>query len=208
MSRPSRVMRGPRLRRVSLALAALAVATLTLAACSQKVHYALNNVSGLLPPLQFQLTDDNGAPVSAQSYRGDVVMLYFGYTHCPDECPTTLATLAQALRGLGPAASKVRVLFVSVDPQRDTSPVLKRYAAYFAPQVIGLTGPDTALNTLAHRYRIAFHRDAPDAYGNYAVEHSSAVFIFDQHGRARLLADSTDGAAAIGSDLRKLLSQG
>lgn len=196
-----------RIRRIGVALAAFAVAALALAGCTHQVHYALTDVSGLLPPLQFQLTDDNGAPVSAQSYRGDVVLLYFGYTNCPDECPTTLATLARVLHGLGPSASRVRVLFVSVDPQRDSAAVLKRYAAYFAPQVIGLRGPDSALNSLTHRYRVAFHRDKPDAYGNYAVEHSSAVFIFDEHGRARLLADSTKGAAAIGSDLRKLLSQ-
>jgi protein SCO1 len=193
----------------ALALAAVAaLASLTLAGCARQAPYALRNISGLLPSLQFQLTDDHGAPVSAQSYRGDVVLLYFGYTHCPDVCPTTLATLAQALRALGPSASKVRVLFVSVDPQRDSAAVLKQYAAYFGPQFVGLFGPDSALTPIAHRYRVAYHRDPPDAYGNYAVQHSSAVFIFDQRGRVRLLADESDGAAAISSDLRRLLAEG
>ncbi len=192
----------------AFALAALAVTALMLVGCARQAPYALRNISGLLPPLQFQLTDDNGTPVSEQSYRGDVVLLYFGYSNCPDVCPTTLATLAQALRGLGASASKVRVLFVSVDPQRDSAAVLKRYAAYFGPQVIGLRGPDSELIPLTHRYRVAYHRDPPDRDGNYAVEHSSAVFIFDQRGRVRLLADSGDGAAAISSDLRRLISAG
>ena len=183
-----------------------ALAILALAACSHQPPYALHDISGLLPPLQFQLTDDNGRPVTAQSYRGDIVLLYFGYTNCPDVCPTTLAMLAQALRGLGQQASKVRVLFVSVDPHRDSAALMKRYVGYFGPQFVGLRGPDSELIPLTRRYRVAFHRDAPDQYGNYAVEHSSAVFIFDRRGRVRLLASSSDGAAAVTTDLRRLVA--
>ncbi len=197
-------------RSVTLARAAAvllaALALVALAACSRQPPYALHDISGLLPPLQFQLTDDNGQPVTGETYRGDVVLLYFGYTNCPDVCPTTLAGLAQALRGLGQQASKVRVLFVTVDPQRDSASLLKRYVAYFGPQFVGLRGPDSELIPFTRRYRIAFHRDAPDPYGNYAVEHSSAVFIFDQRGRVRLLAESDDRPAAITQDLRRLIA--
>jgi protein SCO1/2 len=176
------------------------------AGCSRQPPFNSQSISGLMPALKFQLTDDSGRAVTAQTYRGKVVLLYFGYTHCPDVCPTTLAMLAQALRGLGPSAQQVRVLFVSVDPQRDTVPLLKRYVTYFGPQFVGLRGADSALLPLARRYRIAFHRDPPDQYGNYAVQHSSAIFIFDQKGRARLLAGDTDKPAAIAQDLSRLVS--
>ena len=193
-------------RRCALLGALVLVAGLT--ACSRQPPFALQNVSGLLPTLKFQLTDGDNHPVTARDYRGDVVLIYFGYTHCPDVCPTTLAMLSQALRGLGPSASSVRVLFVSVDPQRDTAALLKRYASYFGPQFVGLRGQDHALLALTRRYRVAFHLDQPDQYGNYAVEHSSAVFVFDQKGRARLLAGSSAEykPADITQDLRRLIA--
>lgn len=192
--------------RALLLLAGVAV----LCACSHQPPFAMNNITGLMPALQFNLTDDTGRPVTAATYRGKVVLLYFGYTNCPDVCPTTLATLAQAVRGLGSEASQVRVLFVSVDPQRDSAALLKRYVAYFGPQFIGLSGPDEALIPLTRRYRVAYHRDTADKDGNYAVEHSSAVFVFDQQGKPRLLAGSTTDykPEAITTDLRRLIRAG
>jgi protein SCO1/2 len=184
---------------------AFAVGLAALAGCSRQPPFKLQSISGLLPALQLNLTDQDGRAVTAQDYRGDVVMLYFGYTHCPDVCPETLAMLAQALKGLGASASQVRVLFVSVDPQRDSTSLMKRYVGYFGPQFVGLRGGDSALKPLTRRYRIAYHADPPDSYGNYAVEHSSAVFIFDQKGRARLLALSGDAPASITQDLSRLL---
>jgi len=183
----------------------LAAAAVAFAGCSRQPPFKLQSISGLMPALQFHLTDDDGRPVTAQDYRGDVVLLYFGYTHCPDVCPTTLAMLAQAIKALGPAASQVRVLFVSVDPQRDSAALLKRYVGYFGPQFVGLRGNDSALKLLAKRYRISYHLDPPDKYGNYAVEHSSAIFIFDQKGRARLLAGETDKPTSVTEDLSRLI---
>jgi protein SCO1 len=176
--------------------------------CSRQPAYHLQSISGLMPPLQFSLTDDDSRPVTAADYRGDLVLMYFGYTHCPDLCPTTLASLGQALGRLGADASKVRVLFVTVDPARDTAPLLKRYVSYFGPQFIGLRGDDDALRPLIRRYRVAYHRDPPDRDGNYAVEHSSVVFVFDQHGRARLLAREGDPPDQVAADLRRLLQTG
>ena len=191
-------------RTASRALATIALA-LSLAGCgSPEPPFALQNVSGLLPRLKFSLTDQDNRPVTAQDYRGKVVLLYFGYTHCPDACPTTLATLAQSLRELGPAAARTRVLFVSVDPARDTPEVLKRYVGFFGTEFVGLRGDDDALTALSKRYRVAYHREAPDRNGYYAVDHSSAVFIFDATGRARLLARETDGAASNAKDLKRL----
>ena len=178
-----------------------------LSACTQsQPPFLLQNITGLMPALKFTLTDQDGRTVSADAFRGAVVLLYFGYTECPDACPTTLTTLEQALKGLGSQASSVRVLFVSVDPQRDSVPVLKRYVGYFGPQFVGLRGDDAALNALTRRYRVAYHREKPDAHGYYAVDHSSAVFVFDRSGAARLLADNTAAPKQIASDLRRLLA--
>lgn len=178
-----------------------------LIACSHsQPPFLLQNITGLMPPLKFTLTDQNRQPVSEHDYRGRVVLLYFGYTQCPDVCPTTLAMLREALRTLGAGAAKVRVLFVSVDPQRDTSAALKRYMGNFGSEFVGLRGDDAALNALTRRYRVAYHREKPDAQGYYAVDHSSAIFVFDQKGQARLLAEESAGSKTIASDLRRLLS--
>jgi len=193
------------LMRARLGAVALGLALSLVAGCSRETPYHLQSIKGLMPRLEFQLTDDEGRAVSAERYRGSLVLLYFGYTHCPDVCPTTLAGLGNALGRLGAEASKVKVLFVTVDPARDTAPVLKRYMSYFGPQFIGLRGDDEALRPLIRRYRVAYHRDPPDQNGNYAVEHSSIVFVFDAQGRARLLARDSDTPDAVAQDLHRLL---
>jgi protein SCO1/2 len=183
------------------------VIPLLLAACGASgPPYALANVTGLVAPLEFHLTDQNGQPVTAANYRHEIVLLYFGYTHCPDQCPTTLAKLASALHALGPQASRVRVLFVSVDPRRDTTAVLKRYVGNFGPEFVGLRGGQSELTTLSKRYRITYHYEAPDKYGDYEVDHSSAVFVFGRHGHARLLGQADNTAQQYTSDLRRLLA--
>lgn len=198
-----------RRRRPAALLAAAGVLILTgaLAACAgSEPPYALKNITGLVAPLKFHLTDQDDQAVTAADYRHDLVLLYFGYTECPDECPTTLATLANALHTLGPEASRVRVLFVSVDPQRDTTAVLKRFVSNFGPEFIGLRADPAQLTDLSKRYRIAYHYEKPDKYGNYEVDHSSAVFVFDGDGRARLLGQSDNTSQQIASDLRRLLA--
>jgi len=160
-----------------------------------------------MPPLQFTLIRDDGQTVTQKDYFGKPVLLYFGYTHCPDVCPTTLADLAIALKQLGPVADQVRVLFVSVDPARDTPAVLKTYVNAFGPWFVGLTGNQEQLEALTKRYRVAFRLGEPDAKGEYAVYHSSAVFIFDRQGKARLLTSLSDKSDMIAADLKRLLSE-
>lgn len=196
------------LQRVTLFLALAAVLLATGSGCTQDEHpWALKNITGLMPPLQFTLTDQDGRTAHAEDYRGHVLLLYFGYTHCPDVCPTTLARLAQALKSLGAQAQDVRVLFVSVDPARDTNAVLRPYVHYFGPDFVGLRGEDAALRKLTQRYRVSYGYDAPNANGEYAVSHSSAVFLFDRNGGVRLLATDSDPVAAITADLRRLLEE-
>jgi protein SCO1/2 len=169
-------------------------------------HYTLKSIRGLVAPLEFQMTDQDGQPVTAADYRNDLVLVYFGYTECPDQCPTTLATLARAIDTLGPQASRVKVLFVTVDPGRDTAGVLKRYVNSFGPEFVGLRPDRDELIALSKRYRVAYHYEKPDKYGNYAVDHSSAVFIFDGAGRARLLALTDNTSQQVASDLHRLLT--
>lgn len=187
--------------------AALAVLLATLAGCAyRQLPGHITNVTGLVAPLKFNLNNQNGVPVDAATYRGRVVMLYFGYTHCTDLCPTTLATLANALQRLGPLAKRVRVLFVTVDPRRDTDSVLKRYVSDFGPQFVGLRGDTAQLTDMIKRYRVTYHYQSPYPHGDYEVDHSTGVFIFGPQGRARLLAQTGAPAAIIAADLHHLLS--
>jgi protein SCO1/2 len=190
-----------------LALVALAV-TLLLTACGGPRWHDVN-VSGGLPPLAFTLTRASDAkPVTATDYHGKTTLLYFGYTFCPDVCPTTLAALDKVMDQLGPRAANVRVLFVTVDPNRDTLAVLKTYAASFGPNVVGLRGSPDQLAALARRYRIAYSVHPGDASHPYSVTHGSAVYVFDRDGRARLiipsLATSSPDLAGVAADLRRL----
>ncbi len=191
----------------TLAWTAFTLGVLLLAGCARQLQPDVTDVSGLVAPLEFTLTNQSGRAVTAADYRGDVVMLYFGYTHCPDACPATLATLADALHMLGPLAARVRVLFVTVDPRRDTLAVLKRYVSDFGPQFVGLRGTTAQLTAMIKRYRVSYHDEKPGKNGNYEVIHSSVVFIFGGRGRARLLAETGFASAAIATDVRRLLER-
>lgn len=196
----------PRLRQsLGLLLVALIASCLTACTKSGANRFHARDITGVLPNLEFRLTSGSGQGMTASDLQGKTTLLYFGYTHCPDACPMTLTYIGDALKQLGAAARAVRVLFVSVDPQRDTPRVLQRYAASFGAQVIGLTGSDDQLTAVTKRYRVAYRRDAPDANGDYAVYHSSAVFVFDRDGRARLLAAPSGPHDGLADDLRVLI---
>lgn len=186
-------------------LGAMLVA-LVIAACGgPTVHWQLDDIAGHLPNLAFDLTSDSGKAVTAVDFKNKITLLYFGYTHCPDVCPLTLTHLHVVLQRLGAAADGVRVLFVSVDPARDTPALLHLYVSAFDKHVTGLTGTPAQIEALAKRYRVAFNRESAKPDGSYDVSHSSGIYIFDRDGRARLLATSADSAGAIVHDLRALL---
>ncbi len=195
------------IRRTAL-LAMLAL--LGLSACGEpEPEFELRNITGLMPELEFELTRaGDGATVTAQDYRGDVTVVFFGFTNCPDICPTTLARFSAALKQLdGTAADDVRVLFVSVDPKRDTRERLRGYVSAFGPQFTGLRGPLPELRELTKRYRVTFGYGEPDESGYYDVSHSSASFVFDREGEVRLMVRTDDPIEAIVHDLR-ILAQG
>ncbi len=175
-------------------------------ACSEHAGWHATDITGAMPTLAFSMTRSNdGQTVTAGDYRGKITLLYFGYTHCPDVCPTTLANLSDMLQQLGSRAGDVRVLFVTVDPDRDTQPVLHDYVKAFAPEIDGLRGSDDALVTLARRYRVAYGVTPASGRNPYAVMHSDAVFFFDRTGHARLVATAVDDTHGISSDVRRLL---
>lgn len=178
---------------------------LAAAACGRATEADTTDISGVMPRLSFSMVRANdGAPVNAESYRGKIVLLYFGYTHCPDECPTTLANLAVALKRVGRNDNGIRVLFVSVDPGRDSIPVLKKYVAAFAPQIDGLHGSDNAIAALARRYRVLY-AVTPAAEGRaYNVVHSDSLFMFDRSGQARLVTMSTHDSAALAAEIKSI----
>lgn len=169
------------------------------------------DIAGSSPALALSMNRaTDGKLVTQAAYKGKVVLLYFGYTYCPDVCPLTLSNIAKVLHQLGTEAKDVRVLFVTVDPNRDSLPILKKYTAAFAPQIVGLRGTPDALAALARRYRIAYSVTPASPGHPYEVTHSSAIYAFDATGAARLLipsmANSSPDIAGTTADLRRLIS--
>ncbi|HUO92744.1 MAG TPA: SCO family protein [Rhizomicrobium sp.] len=180
----------------------LFAALFALAACAPP-RGPVTDIAGAMPDLRFSMGRANdGKTIDAGDYRGDAVVLYFGYTNCPDACPTTLSDLATVLKRLGPEANDVRVLFVTVDPGRDTLSVLKTYVTAFAPQIDGLRGSANAVARLARRYRVTYRVDPGPPY---QVMHSDSVFFFDRNGHARYVATSVADAGKITAILKRLL---
>jgi protein SCO1 len=171
------------------------------------------DISGNSPALEFAMTRaSDGRRVTEADYRGRIVMLYFGYTFCPDVCPTTLTNVADILKRLGPDAERVRLLFVTVDPDRDTLPVLADYVKNFAPEIDGLRGDSDQLASLARRYRVVYSVTPATGTRPYEVTHGSAIYVFDATGAARLLIPSLGSTAGdvagVTADLRRLIEEG
>jgi protein SCO1/2 len=146
------------------------------------------DMTGALPALKFAMTRaSDGKTVTAADFKGKIVLVYFGYTFCPDVCPTTLMNVTDMLKHLGKQADDVRMLFVTVDPNRDTLAVLKQYTGSFAPQVVGLRGTPDQLATLAKRYRVAYSVTPAHDGQPYEVTHSSAVYVFNRAGDIKLI---------------------
>jgi protein SCO1/2 len=181
-----------------------------LAGCGDGTKWHAIDVSGSLPPLSFTMTRAaDGKPVTQADYRGKTVLLYFGYTNCPDVCPATLSNVHDVLARLGRAARNVRVLFVTVDPSRDTPHLLAAYVANFGSEIVGLRGTPDELAALARRYRVVYSVTPATQDHPYEVTHSSAIYVFDGSGAARLivasLASTTPDIAGTTADLRNLV---
>jgi protein SCO1/2 len=190
-------------RRFLLAAAALMAA----AGCSgqpEAPRFKLTDVTGASFGRELALTDHNGQRRTLADFRGKVVTLFFGFTHCPDVCPTTLVEMATVMKELGPDADRLQVLFVTVDPERDTTEVLKRYVPAFHPSFLGLTGSVDEVTRTAKEFKVFFQKQKL-ASGGYTMDHSAGTYILDSEGRLRLFAQYGVGAQAMLHDIRLLL---
>jgi protein SCO1 len=183
-----------------------------LGGCDSDQKWHSIDVSGSSPALQFTMTRaPDGKEVTAADFRGKIVLLDFGYTYCPDICPTTLTNLSDALKRLDHEANDIRALFVTVDPNRDTLSVLGTYGHAFASQIVGLRGTPDELASLARRYRIVYSVSPATKDHPYEVTHSSAIYVFDGSGAARLLiaslATTNPDIAGTANDLRRLVEE-
>ena len=154
----------------------------------------------------FTLEDGSGKAVTDRDFRGKYMLVYFGYTFCPDVCPTTLSAVADAMDRLGPDAAKVRPLFITVDPRRDTPPVVKKYAAAFGPEITGLTGTPEAIARVAKEYRVYYaeHRTGPGP-DDYSMDHSSVLYLMDPNGAFVAPVRADQSGEEMAADLRKLM---
>jgi len=168
----------------------------------------LIHVSPFPPGGDFTLDSAQG-PVSLQDYRGNVVLLFFGYTYCPDVCPISLSTLAQAMALLTDAErARIKAIFISVDPERDSLEHLREYAAYFGQHVVGVTGSPERIAAVADQYGAQYYRvDLPGSAMGYAIDHSAAIYLIDPEGKLRLLFRHTARPARIASGMRQLLNE-
>jgi protein SCO1 len=155
----------------------------------------------------FRLTDHGGRQRTLADFRGKVVMLFFGYTQCPDVCPTTLSDLRQVMQKLGKNSERVQVLFVTVDPRRDTPELLAQYVPSFHPSFLGLSGdPDTIAKT-ARDFKIYYHEQPGKTPASYTIDHTAGTLVFDTHGRLRLFHSYGLSPDLIASDVQILLKQ-
>jgi protein SCO1/2 len=187
--------------RSSLALLALAAA---LAACDAGgPKFKSTDITGADYGRTLELTDHTGKPRHLEDFRGKAVVLFFGFTHCPDVCPTTLVEVSNALKSLGPDADRVQVLFVTVDPERDTADALKNYVTAFDPRFLGLRGDLAATQRAAKEFKVYFEkRKSGDSY---SVDHSGQSYVIDPQGRLRLLVRPDRIGEDLAADLRTLL---
>ncbi len=193
-----------------------------LLACLLAVSAGCDQAEAPVPPQpQFQATDITGAPWGQDfrlidhtgktrtlaDFRGKLVAMFFGYTHCPDVCPTTLSDFATAIRTLGADGEKVQVLFVTVDPERDTPELLGKYVPSFNPGFLGMTAAPGELPALAKEFKLVYQKSSIKSASSYLIDHSAGTYVFDARGQLRLHVAYGTGPAAIARDLRALLSR-
>lgn len=153
------------------------------------------------------LTDADGQPRTLAEFKGKVVVVFFGYTQCPDVCPSTMAELAEVKRSLGADGARVQGIFVSVDPERDTAPLLKSYVANFGPDLIGLRGTADETKAAAKEFKVFYAQVPGKTATSYTVDHTAGSYVFDAQGRVRLFTRYGSGAQALADDLRLLLAE-
>ena len=167
--------------------------------------FQASDITGSSFGRDFELKDPRGQLRRLTDFRGKAVVLFFGYTQCPDVCPTTLAALSEAMKRLGPDADRVQVLFVTVDPERDTPALLAQYGPAFDPRFLGLYGDADATARTAKEFKVLYQKVQGGTPGNYTMDHSAGTYVFDPQGRLRLYVSNGQGPDVFVHDLRELL---
>ena len=186
------------------------IATALLAAgcdklASRPAVFQNTDLTGLDYAKGFSLADHTGKPRTLADFRGKLVVLFFGYTQCPDVCPTTMAEMAAVMKELGPSSKDVQVLFVTLDPERDTQDVLAHYVPAFHPSFIGLRGTPEQTAQTAKEFKVFVSKVPGSTADNYTVDHTAGSYVFDKEGKLRLFIRHGGGPAPIVHDLRQLL---
>jgi protein SCO1 len=197
------------MKRRSALIALSATASLLVQGCIQsKPQFSAIDISGADYAKDFQLPDQNGQMRSLKDFKGKIVVLFFGYTQCPDVCPTTLTEMMQAKQMLGADGDKLQVVFVTVDPERDTPQLLKAYMASFDPSFVALRGSPDELAVVAKDFKMYYKKAEGKTPTSYTMDHSAASYVYDTQGRLRLYTRYGTGAQALASDFKLLLQQG
>jgi len=192
-------------RRFVLRTGAAALAALALAACEKAPAFHSTDVSGSDLGTDLSLTDFNGQPRTLQDFKGKVLVVFFGFVQCPDVCPTALADLTQVKAQLGADADRLQVVFVTVDPERDTPEILREYVTQFDPSFLGLRGDADATARVAKSYRVFYAKVPGKEPGSYTMDHTAGIYIYDPQGRLRLFARHNSGVEALASDIKQLM---
>ena len=198
-----------------LTIAALASTLVGLAACDKlglgggaaKAGFKGIDLTGADYAREFQLTDQNGQTRTLGDFRGKVLVVFFGYTQCPDVCPTTLAELAAVKKALGPDGEQVQAIFITVDPERDTPDLLKAYLGNFDPSFVALRGSAEQTKAVAKEFKVFYNKVPGKTEGSYTIDHTAASYLFDRQGRVRVFSRYGSGAQALTDDLRILLAE-
>jgi len=185
----------------------LAVLCVILTACSQKPEFKNIDITGSTSfGKDFSLLDPDGKVRTLADFKGKVVVMFFGYTQCPDVCPTTLTEMQQVMTLLGPQSDKVQVLFVTVDPERDTAEILKQYVPSFDSRFLGLRPADeAALEKVTKDFKIYYKKVPGSSPGSYTIDHTAGSYAFDPEGRLRLYIKHAQGPETLAHDLKELL---
>jgi protein SCO1/2 len=179
-----------------------------LSGCSQsKPSFSAIDITGVDYARNFELIDQNGQLRHLTDFAGKVVVMFFGYTQCPDYCPTTMTELVEVKKALGKDADRLQVLFVTVDPERDTQEVLKAYVTNFDPSFLGLWTTAEKLAALAKDYRVYYNKVDGQTPTSYTVDHTAGSYVYDTRGRLRLLTHYGSGAQAVANDIALLLKE-
>lgn len=168
--------------------------------------FRATDITGVPFAGNFTLTDHNGKVRTLADFKGKVVAVFFGYIHCPDVCPTTLSDFSRALEELGADAERVQVIFVTVDPRRDTPELLKQFVPAFNPGFLGMYTDEQSLRQLAKEFKIVYQKSAVKGPDDYLIDHSAGTYVYDPKGRLRLLMPYGSPPKAIAQDLKTLLS--